>query len=210
MGSHEAGAGEAVTIRRAGPRDAEECRAIYAPCVENTVIPLEEVAPTADEMAARIAKTAALWPWLIAERAGSVAGYAYANEHSARAGYRWSANVSVYVGAQDRGTGVGTMLYRALFAVLEYQGYHRAHAGISLPNDASTALHRSVGFELVGVYPEVGFKFGAWHDVAWWWRALQPSRPNAGAPVPPIAMAAIDDAVLERFGIQAEPFATRG
>lgn len=72
------------------------------------------------------------------------------------------------------------MLYEALFERLRAQGFHKAHAGISLPNAGSVALHEALGFEPVGVYREVGFKFGTWHDVGWWALALgpKPERPE--------------------------------
>ena len=52
------------------------------------------------------------------------------------------------------------------------QGYRNAVAGITLPNDASVALHRTLGFEPVGTYRQVGWKHGRWHDVAWVQRLL--------------------------------------
>ncbi len=142
----------------AGVADAAAIAAIYAPIVEDTIISFEEIAPSADEMRSRIEDISATFPWLVAERAGRLLGYAYASRHNERAGYRWSVNVSAYVDAAARRGGVASSLYRALFALLEAQGFHRAFAGITLPNDASVGLHRSLGFELVGIYPEVGFK----------------------------------------------------
>ena len=62
-------------------------------------------------------------------------------------------------------------------------GYFQAFAGIALPNAASVALHESVGFQALGVYRNVGFKFGAWRDVGWWKRALRaPADPSAPKP----------------------------
>jgi phosphinothricin acetyltransferase len=67
---------------------------------------------------------------------------------------------------------VGRTLYAALLDRLRAQGFHTALAGITEPNAASVALHRSLGFERVGVYREVGYKAGAWRDVSWWQLAL--------------------------------------
>jgi L-amino acid N-acyltransferase YncA len=78
--------------------------------------------------------------------------------------------------------GVGKALYAELFHRLVALGYYRAFAGIALPNAASVALHESVGFNLLGVYEKVGFKFGAWRDVAWWAKELQEP---AADPQPP-------------------------
>jgi phosphinothricin acetyltransferase len=160
-------------IRCAQTDDAEHIAAIYAPMVEDTVVSFEECAPSVPEMARRIGATTQTWPWLVAESDGSILGYAYASAHRTRAAYRWSVDVTVYVASAARRQGVGTALYAALFELLALQGYHRAYAGITLPNEASVALHRAVGFELVGVYAEVGFKLGAWRDVSWWERVIE-------------------------------------
>jgi len=156
----------AVRIRRADPaRDAAACAEIYAPYVTDSVVSFEEEAPDADAMAHRIE---AAHEWLVLERDGAVAGYAYGGVHRPRAAYRWSTEVSVYVGAAHHRTGVGRALYLDLFDRLRERGFHLALAGITLPNPASVAIHEALGFQYVGTYHEIGFKFGAWHDVGWW------------------------------------------
>lgn len=158
-----------MEIRDADPRrDAGACAAIYAPFVEQSAVSFEEVAPDAAEMSARIAATQATHSWLVAESRGESAGFAYACPHRARAAYRWSADVSVYVGADRRRAGVGRALYTELLGRLRAQGFHVACAGITLPNEASVGLHESFGFEPVGIYREIGWKAGAWRDVGWW------------------------------------------
>lgn len=167
-------------IRLAVPDDAGAIAAIYAPLVTGAVTSFELDPPSAAEMAARMAAVAAYAPWLVLVRGGEVAGYAYASRHRERAAYQWSVDVSVYIDAGHRGTGVGRALYTALFAMLARQGFHTAHAGITLPNPASIRLHESMGFVPIGVYPAVGWKFGAWHDVGWWRLPLLPcDRPPA-------------------------------
>jgi L-amino acid N-acyltransferase YncA len=158
-----------MRIRDADPRgDAGACAAIYAPFVEDSAVSFEEVAPDAAEIGARIAATQATHPWLIALCGGEVAGFAYGCRHRARAAYRWSADVSVYVAGGRRRAGVGRALYAELLDRLRAQGFHVACAGITLPNEASVGLHESFGFEPVGVYREIGWKGGAWRDVGWW------------------------------------------
>ena len=131
----------------------------------------------------RIERSADRWPWLVAVDEG-ILGYAYAGEHRTRAAYRWSVDVSVYVAEHARRRGVGRRLYAALCAVLREQGFHNAFAGIALPNDASLELHRAAGFMPVGVYRDVGYKLGAWRDVAWLQRQLLPPSPAAPEPRP--------------------------
>ena len=161
------------TTRSARSDDAAAIQAIYAPIVESTAISFEEVPPSIPEMAARIALTLQERPFLVAERDGRVVGYAYAERHRARPAYRWSVDVSAYVAEAARGLGVGRMLYGALLPALTSRGFHAAFAGVALPNPASIALHRAAGFQPVGVYREVGYKLGRWHDVSWWQRLLQ-------------------------------------
>jgi phosphinothricin acetyltransferase len=154
-----------INIRVAGVPDASAVLAIYAPIVENTAISFEDVAPTDGEMAGRISAAHA---FLVAERDGTVLGYAYAGSHRARAAYKSSVDVTVYIAEDARRLGVGRALYAELLPRLKRLGFHAAFAGIALPNSASVGLHESVGFTPVGVYREVGFKFGRYHDVGWW------------------------------------------
>jgi L-amino acid N-acyltransferase YncA len=156
-------------IRDATPDDAAACAAIYAPYVADTAITFETDAPGSDEMCARIV---AAHGWLVAEDAGRIVGYAYGGEHKSRAAYRWSCEVSVYLEPGLRRTGTGRALYLALFDHLVARGLRMTVAGITLPNDASVGLHRSLGFEPIGVFRRIGWKSGAWHDVAWMQRAL--------------------------------------
>lgn len=162
-----------VTIRAAVEGDAEALRAIYAPYVEGTAVSFETVVPTVDEFAARIRKSVSQWAWLVAEVEGRPAGYAYGSSHRERAAYRWSVETSAYVDRSVQRRGIGRALYLALFDALVARGYCTAFAGMTLPNDASAALHRSVGFEPIGVFRRIGWKFDRWHDVAWMQRTLR-------------------------------------
>ncbi|HVQ57565.1 MAG TPA: GNAT family N-acetyltransferase [Solirubrobacterales bacterium] len=167
---------DAVTIRSADPKaDAAACAAIYAPHVEGSVVSFEERAPDAAELAARIERTAATHPWLVAERGGEVVGYAYACPHKQRWAYRWAADVSVYVAVAHHGQGIGRALYEALFERLRAQRLRIACAGITLPNPASVALHERLGFAQIGVSRGIGWKRGAWHDVGWYQLQLAPA-----------------------------------
>lgn len=163
-----------MILRFATVRDAEAIAAIYAPIVEATMISFEEVAPDADEMRMRIGIHPPNKPWIVAQTGGTLDGYAYASAFRGRAAYRFSAEVTVYVAEHARRGGVGRTLYRALLHLLACQGYRRAFAGIALPNDASVALHRALGFVETGVVHAAGFKFGSWHDVAFYERELGP------------------------------------
>lgn len=157
-----------MNIRHATPNDAEAIAEIYAPLVENSHVSFEERAPSATEMAQRISSYSQVYPWLVAEDERGILGYVYASAHRSRPAYRWSVDVAIYVRDDARGRGVGKALYRELFRLLKLQRYHSVYAGIALPNDASIALHRSMGFTPVGIYTHVGYKAGAWRDTSWW------------------------------------------
>ena len=180
-------------VRAADLRDAEGICAIYAPIVRDTSISFETEPPTLGEIARRIREALIERPWLVFEEEGSLKGYAYAAQHRGRLAYLWSAEVSVYVSGDARRRGVGRRLYLCLFDLLAQQGYYSAYAGITLPNEASVELHESLGFDPVGVYHNVGFKMGAWHDVGWWQRPLQDEwrEPKSLVPFPRLS-ASID------------------
>jgi phosphinothricin acetyltransferase len=181
-------AGAAVDIRLARPSDGKAVAEIYRPNVEASAISFEVIAPTEEEMQTRIGERLGYAPWLVMERAGEIAGYAYASKHRDRAAYQWSVDVAVYVRDNQRRRGVGRALYTSLLALLRLQGFYAAHAGITLPNAASVGLHEALGFRPVGVYAAVGYKLGAWRDVGWW---QLPLRERVGSPVPPISVSAL-------------------
>jgi phosphinothricin acetyltransferase len=176
-----------LEIRDADPsRDAAACAAIYAPSVEGSATSFELVAPGPEEIAARMGHCQRTHPWLVAERGGQVVGYAYGCEFNERPAYRWSASVSVYIAAGERGRGHGRALYEELFARLRRQGFRMACAGITLPNPASVGLHQRLGFEPVGVNREIGWKDGGWRDVGWYQLELAPAPDGPPAePLPP-------------------------
>lgn len=177
-----------AAIRVATVDDAAAILAIYAPIVRDTAISFELEPPTVAQMQQRLTATLRDWPWLVSEHHGEVSGYVYASQHRARPAYQWSVDVSVYIQTQTRRTGVGRALYTSLFRLLELQGFRNCYAGITLPNAASVGLHETMGFQPVGVYRDVGYKLGAWHDVGWWQLAIQTA---PGAPEPPMAFATL-------------------
>lgn len=164
--------GGEVRLRDATEADAEACGAIYAPYVTDTVISFETEPPTPADMAARIAEAQRDHAWIVAEADGEIIGYAYGGPFKSRAAYRWSCEVSVYVAPDRRRSGAGRALYDALLARLAERGYRIALAGMTLPNEASVGLHRALGFEHAGTLRGVGWKLGAWHDVALMQRSL--------------------------------------
>jgi phosphinothricin acetyltransferase len=157
-------------IRPATAGDAEGIAAVYAPFVQDTAISFETDAPDAAEIAHRLSRGLS---WFVAVDGDEVIGFCSASRHRTRAAYRWAVDCSVYVRPQDQGKGVGRQLYTRLFDELRALGFVQAFAGIALPNPASVAAHEAMGFTPVGVYRQVGYKLGRWHDVGWWQLTLQ-------------------------------------
>jgi phosphinothricin acetyltransferase len=174
-----------MIIRPADPDlDAPAVAAIYRPAIETTIASFEEPAPDAGAMAARMRATLERFPWLVATDGETAVGYAYAGPHAERAGYRWSVNVSAYVAPAFHGRGIGRRLYDELLPILRRQRFVNVYAGIALPNPASVALHEAIGMRRIGVYERVGFKFGAWHDVAWYGLRLTDPLGSPPEPIP--------------------------
>ena len=166
----------------AAQADAAAIAAIYAPYVEDTRISFEEVAPGAAEMAMRMSNP--LYPWLVAEQNGRVAGFANSGAFRARRAYRWSVEVGIYVAPDAKRCGLGRALFSALLDLLTAQGFVSAIGAIALPNEASVGFHEALGFVHTGTYRQVGFKLGEWADVGLWQRDLAPRLSEPTEPLP--------------------------
>ncbi|MGN1350326.1 MAG: GNAT family N-acetyltransferase [Anaerovoracaceae bacterium] len=191
----EAGAsGSSVRIRIVREEDAEELLAIYAPYVRETAISFEYEVPTVEEFRSRIRGTLQRYPYLAAERDGVLLGYAYAGPFKQRAAYDRSVEMTVYVRQDQRGTGVGTMLYRALERVLDCQNILNVNACIGVPlaeNDPnltadSPRFHAWMGYREVGTFHRCGYKFGRWYSMMWMEKFLR-EHPDHPEPVIPFS-----------------------
>ncbi len=177
-----------LTIRPAAVSDAVEIARIYQRYVTESAASFEEHPPAPDAIQQRMMSQPRL-PWLVGVRSGDVVGYCYACQHRTRPAFRWSADVSIYLDAGERGRGAGRVLYERLLSEVRALGYVSVFAGITLPNEASVRLHESMGFTAVGVFRNVGFKQGRWRNVGWWQRALidalptQPAEPQEWNPL---------------------------
>lgn len=110
---------------------------------------------------------------VVAERVGAVLGYAYSTVFRSRVAYDRTVETTVYVHRDAHRLGIGTELYTELFRRLAHEDVHRAVACIALPNDASIALHKQLGFEPKGVIEEVGHKFGKYWNIGWYAKPLR-------------------------------------
>jgi L-amino acid N-acyltransferase YncA len=177
-----------MPIRIATAADGPRLAALYRPAVVSLATSFELVPPNASEMARRVTRITARTPWLVAEEAGQILGYASVSTHRDRPPYAWSVEVSAYVDSAAQRHGLGRALYTSLFAILTLQGFQNAYAGITLPNPAGIGFHEALGFKPVGTYHRAGYKHGRWHDVRWFERFLGPHQAD---PAPPRPMTAV-------------------
>ena len=157
-----------LSIRNATEADAAAICAIYNPFVLETSVSFETEPIAPATMAARIGDVTATYPWLVAEDADGVLGYAYANRWRQRNAYARTVETTIYLHRARTGSGVGRVLYAALLDELRERGFHVALGCIALPNPQSVAFHERCGFEKVAHFAEVGRKFDRWVDVGFW------------------------------------------
>ena len=163
-----------MRLRFASPEDAAALLEIYRPYVEETTVSFETEVPSLAEFRRRIAEIAVRFPYLVAEDASGILGYAYAHPFHERAAFQWFAEVSVYVRRDMRGKGVGRALYSGLLPLLRLQGIQTVCAVITIPNDPSLSFHKAMGFQQNGLLPDAGYKLGIWCSVAYLTRRLVP------------------------------------
>ena len=154
-----------VEIRAATPADAAATAAIYNDEVTGSTVTFDLVTRTVDEQARWLDARSGALEVIVAEIDGEVAGFASLSPYRERPAYRTTVEDSIYVHRDHRGTGVGRALLAEIVDVAQGRGFHSIIARIVGGHDASIRLHRSLGFELVGVEREVGRKFGTWLDV---------------------------------------------
>lgn len=171
-------------IRIARAQDAAAIHAIYLPQVLASAVTFETAPPGEAAMRERILGRLDRYPWLVCEQQGELLGYAYASRFRDRAAYDWIAETSVYVREDARRRGVAGRLYAALLQVLALQGVNQAMGAITLPGDASVALHERLGFVPAGRWRRCGYKLGRWWDVGLWQKELQPPQLPPPALVP--------------------------
>jgi phosphinothricin acetyltransferase len=166
--------GTSVTVRTALQADLPRLTEIYNHYILNTPTTFDLEPFTADQRQAWFERYAATGRHrlLVAERDGVIAGYASSSPFHARQAYDTTIELTVLCAPEAVGFGVGQAMYEALFASLQGEDIHAAVALITLPNDASCAIHERFGFSRAAVLSEVGRKFGQYWDVAWYYRRM--------------------------------------
>ena len=161
-------------IRPARPDDVAAIAFIYGHHTLHGTGTFEEEAPSPAEIADRLSRMQARgWPWLVAEKAGIVVGYAYAAQFRDRAAYRFAGEDSVYIHPDHMGAGIGRALLEALLPASAEAGFRRMFAVIGdSDNLGSIRLHERTGFEHCGKLDKAGFKFGRYLDVIFMQREI--------------------------------------
>ena len=154
-----------MIIRSATAADIPAMNAIYNEYIVETAVSFD-TEPWSDEK--RFAwfqqRVDGGYPMFVAEADGAVIGASWSGPWRDKAAYRSSAETTVVLRGDAGGRGVGTELYRTLLEAVAAAGFHRAYAIVTMPNDASVALHEKLGFRQLGVLDEVGFKAGQFHS----------------------------------------------
>lgn len=158
-----------LRIRSATPDDLPAVVAIYNHHVLHTVATFDTEPRAADDFRDRLSGDPSC-PFLVADRGDTVVGYAVAGWFRRRPAYAGTRETSIYLAEDAQGEGLGTLFYRSLLDRLDDAGVRTEVAVIARPNEASEALHRRLGFRLVGVLTDVGDKFGRLIDTAWYQR----------------------------------------
>ena len=163
-----------LVVRDAVDEDMSSVLSIYAFHVAHGLATFEETPPSTQQLVSRRALVLALGvPYLIAEVEGRVVGYSYATDYRPRTAYRYTIEDSVYVAEGLHGRGIGTRLLATLIDRCEQGPWRQMLAVIGdSANAASIALHRRLGFQSVGTFKSVGFKFGRWVDTVLMQRSL--------------------------------------
>jgi len=161
--------GDSVSIRPARIDDLPRLTEIYNYYIVNTPVTFDIDPVTVEERR----------PWFaqfgergrhrlfVAERDGVVAGYAGSHQFRTKKAYDTTVETTIYCAPEMTGRGIGGALYAALFAALAGADVRMAIAGITVPNDASVAVHARFGFVPAGLMHDVGRKFGKYWDVLW-------------------------------------------
>ena len=167
-----------MVIRDVNLNDAESICNIYNYYIANSICTFETDLVSPEEMSQRIIDVTNDAKWLVLEKNGNVAGYAYAKKWHQRAAYQYTLEASVYVSKDNIGKGYAYKLYNKLFTFLQTTNCHSLIALIALPNSKSIKLHETFGFYQSGLLQEAGYKFDKWIDIGFWSLKMKDLRIN--------------------------------
>ena len=170
-----------IIIRAARPSDGDALSVLYAPYARDTAITFEYGIPNGEDFARRIENTLSFYPFLVAEREGTLLGFVSASRFKDREAYDWAVETSIYVAREAHRAGLGRKLYEALEGALREMGVTNLNACIAytgepdphLSND-SVYFHQKMGYRMVGRFSRCGYKFAHWYDMVWMEKMILP------------------------------------
>lgn len=160
-------------IRLAQKEDMSQMLELYQYFVMKTAVTFDINTPPLDVFESKINSIMEEAPCLVCELDGSIVGYAYAAPYREKGAYKWTRELTVYVHPDFHKQRIGTALYIALIDILKAQNYRHLVAAITLPNIPSVSFHERLGFMLVGVFDNIGVKFGKAYRVGWFQCAIR-------------------------------------
>lgn len=178
---------DGMIIREATAKDTAALREIYAYYVENTAATFEYQPPSIEEFTDRIKNAQKRYPYLLIEREKEVVGFAFAHAFRERPAYDYAAEVTIYLGRDQRHRGVGRILYSALEEELRRMGVLSLYACVALPSGEdehlsmdSPRFHETMGYHRCGEFRNCGYKFGKWYTMVWMEKIIGsfPERPE--------------------------------
>ena len=155
-------------IRKVSIEDAPQITAIYNYYVDHSIVTFDINHSSIERFKDKITTTIKRFPWIVYEIDGEILGYAHGSEWKAKDGYKYTTETTIYLKENAIQKRLGTILYTELIQQLKALNFHALIGCITLPNDASIALHEKLGFEKTAHFNEVGYKFEKWIDVGYW------------------------------------------
>lgn len=175
-----------IRIRTATSEDAPIVHDMYGAYLDDEHVTFTIENPDVDHYREKIVNTLKKYPFLVAEdEHGTVLGYVNGNPLRPHDAYKWNVESTIILAPDaPRRSGIASALYEAFFQALLRQGYRHVYAVIVDTNEASIALHDSLGFETVGHFAEAGYKLGKWRGIVWMKKTLDTSDGEPRDPAP--------------------------
>ncbi|MGN0728232.1 GNAT family N-acetyltransferase [Treponema sp.] len=174
------------SIRKAEEKDAPEICAIYRWYVENTSVTFSTQAPTEDECRKSICEIQKMYPYFVALSSdGKIIGFVYGHQLRPHEAYKWNVEATIYLSHQaPMRQGIGSALYKKFIETLSRQGFKYVYGVITSGNKASLEMHKKLGFQEIGKFPNAGNKAGKWQDIVWMQKQLGEATENPPEPLP--------------------------
>lgn len=161
-----------LSIREASIEDVPAMLAIYNEAVLNQTSTFDLVEQTIEQRQKWFLKYGGRFPLIVAEMNGQVVGYCSLSPFRDKEAYERTVEISVYIDKEQRGNGIGRALMTEIIKLAKEIGHHTIIAGITAGNDVSVKIHEKFGFEYIGCFKEVGYKFDKWQDVLFYQKML--------------------------------------